>query len=145
MPLLNQLVGVFLVEPAALGLAVRAVRTTHIRTFIPLNAKPAQGIEDLLFGLAAGAQLVGVFNAQDELAAMLAGKHHVEQGDIGRANVGITGGRRRDAGTNNLGHVGVPESGERNEVGHSSKNRVHFPAVHAAGKLPRETGSRAVA
>lgn len=84
----DQLLRVFLVDVAALALAVGTVRTTDVRAFAPVDAQPAQCVEDLLFGLAGRAQLIGVFNAQDELAAVLFGKAVVEQRDVGRADVG---------------------------------------------------------
>jgi hypothetical protein len=44
--------------------------------------------------------LVGILDAQDELAAVLAGEAEVEQRDVGGADVRITGRRRSDTGTN---------------------------------------------
>src|SRR3990167_2332743 len=63
----------------------------------PGNAQPAQGIENLLFGLTGGAQLIGVFDPQDELTAMLLGKAVVEQGDVSSTDVGIPSRRWRNA------------------------------------------------
>jgi hypothetical protein len=93
----HQLLGVLLVDVAALALAIRTVRAADVRAFGPGNAQPAQGIENLLFRLAGGAQLVGVFDPQDELTAVLLGKAVVEQGDVGSADVGIPSRRWRDA------------------------------------------------
>ncbi|GBH11088.1 DNA-binding transcriptional response regulator [Pseudomonas syringae pv. actinidiae] len=97
---LDQLLRVFLVDIAPFALPIRAVWAADVRTFAPFDAQPAQCVENLLFGLAGRAQLIGVFNAQNELAAMLFGKAVVEQRDVGRAYVWVTGGRWRDAGTN---------------------------------------------
>ena len=105
MALADQFIRVFLVDGAAFALPVRAVRATDIRTLVPLDTQPAQGIEDLLFGLAGGTHLIGIFDTQDELAAMLTGEAQVEQGDIGSAYVRVTGRRRRNAGTDG-GHGG---------------------------------------
>ncbi|MOA09469.1 hypothetical protein D3C78_1293010 [compost metagenome] len=96
----DQLVRVLLVDVAALALPVRTVRAADVRALVPLDAQPAQGVVDLLFGLAGRTQLVGILDAQDELTAVLAGEAQVEQGDVGGANVRVAGGRRRDAGTN---------------------------------------------
>ncbi|MNN13631.1 hypothetical protein D3C81_1266690 [compost metagenome] len=96
----DQLLGVLLVDVAALALPVRAMRAADVRTFAPLDTEPAQGVEDLLFGLAGRTQLVGIFNTQDELAAVLLGKAVVEQGDVGGADVGIASRRRRDTRAN---------------------------------------------
>jgi hypothetical protein len=41
--------------------------------------------------------LVGVFNPQNELTAMLLGKAVVEQSDVSGADMGIAGRRWRDA------------------------------------------------
>ncbi|MNZ74188.1 hypothetical protein D3C78_926310 [compost metagenome] len=92
----NQFLGVPGVDLATLALPVRAVRAADVRAFVPFDAEPAQGIEDLLFRLARGAQLVGVFDAQDELTAVLLGKAVVEQGDVGGADMGVAGRRWRD-------------------------------------------------
>ncbi|MNZ87264.1 hypothetical protein D3C78_1061150 [compost metagenome] len=93
---IDQLLGVLGVDLAALALPVRAVRAAHIRAFVPFDAKPAQGVEDLLLRLAGRAQLVGVLDAQDELTAMLLGEAVVEQGDVGGADMGVARGRWRD-------------------------------------------------
>ena len=93
----DQLLAVLLVDITALALAIRAVRAADIRTFAPVDAQPAQGIEDLLFGLSGRTQLIGVLDPQDELTAMLLGKAVVEQSDVGGADVGIPGWRWRDA------------------------------------------------
>src|SRR5262245_34016977 len=109
MPLLDQLVGVLLVYLTTLTLTIRAVRTTDVRALVPFDAEPAQRVEDLLFGLAGRAQLVGVLDAQDELAAVLTSETEVEQRDVGGADVRIAGGGRRDASTNS-GHEGSREN-----------------------------------
>ncbi|MNO91922.1 hypothetical protein D3C76_834820 [compost metagenome] len=96
----DQLLGVLLVDVAALALPVRAMRAADVRTFAPLDTEPAQGVEDLLFGLAGRTQLVGIFDTQDELAAVLLGKAVVEQGDVSGADVGIASRRRRDTRAN---------------------------------------------
>ena len=95
----DQLVRVFLVDLATLALPVRTVRAANVRALVPFDAQPAQGIENLLFGLTSRANLVGVFDAQDELATVLTGEAQVEQRDIGGADMGVAGWRRRDTGT----------------------------------------------
>ncbi len=97
---IDQLLGVPGVDLATLALPVRTVRATDIRAFVPFDAKPAQGVEDLLLRLARGAQLVGVFDTQDELTAVLLGKAVVEQGDVGGADMGVASGRWRDTRAN---------------------------------------------
>ncbi|MNF87276.1 hypothetical protein D3C84_697390 [compost metagenome] len=105
MALLHQLGAVFAVDMPALALPIGAVGAADVRAFAPFDAEPAQGVVDLLFRLAGRAHLVGIFDAQDEFATVLAGKAQVEQGDIGGAYVRIAGGRRRDTGTDG-GHGG---------------------------------------
>ncbi|MNF43332.1 hypothetical protein D3C84_244100 [compost metagenome] len=97
---LHKLLAILLINIAALALTVRTVRAADVRAFAPVDPQPAQGVEDLLFGLAGRTQLVGILDAQDELTAVLAGEAQVEQGDVGGADVRVAGGRRRDAGTN---------------------------------------------
>ncbi len=105
MVLVHQLLGVLLVDLAALALAVGTMRAAHIRALVPLDAQPAQGVEYLLLGLAGGAQLVRILDAQDELATVLTGEAEIEEGDVGGTDVRVTGGRRRDAGADS-GHGG---------------------------------------
>src|SRR5690606_14922544 len=88
----QQLLGVLAIGITALTLPVRGKRAADIRAFIPAQAKPAQRIEYRLLGFRRGALLVGVLDAQDELATVLARKAEVEQGDIGGAYVRVTGG-----------------------------------------------------
>ncbi|MCY1514521.1 hypothetical protein D9M68_490660 [compost metagenome] len=99
MTLVHQLLGILLVDLATLALAIRAVGATDVRALIPFDAEPAQGVIDLLLGLAGRAQLIGVFDPQDELTAVLARETQVEQGDVGGAHVRVASGRRRDTGT----------------------------------------------
>ena len=93
----DQLLAILLIDIATLALPVRAVRAANVRAFAPVDPQPAQGVEDLLFGLAGRTQLVGVFDAQDELTAMLLGKAVVEQCDVSGTYVGVPGRRWRDA------------------------------------------------
>ena len=83
------------VEP--LGLAVGRERAADVRALVPVQPEPAQGVEDLLLGVLAEARAVGVLDAQDELAALLAHEGEVEQRHVGRADVRVAGRRRRDA------------------------------------------------
>src|SRR5690606_15810913 len=106
----DQLVRVLLVDGSPLALPVRTMGPAHVRTLVPFDAQPAQRVEDLLLGLPGGAHLVGVLDAQDELATVLTGEAEIEQGDVGSADVRITGRRRRNTGTNG-GH-GDSRSGE---------------------------------
>jgi len=99
-PVLQQVIGMLAVDLAALALAIRRVRPAHIRAFIPFEPEPAQRFEDRGLGLAGAAHLVGILDAQDELAAVLAREAEVEQGNVGGADMRVAGGRRGDAGAN---------------------------------------------
>ncbi|MCY1413249.1 hypothetical protein D9M71_286760 [compost metagenome] len=100
MPQVYQLLGVLLIDIAPLALPVRAMGSTDIRAFAPFDTQPAQGVEYLLLRFPGRAQLIGIFDAQDELAAVLLGKAIVEQGDVSRADMGVPGGRWRDTSAN---------------------------------------------
>ena len=78
-----------LVCVAALALAVGTAGAAYVWTFVPIQAQPAQGFEDGGFGRGAGAGLVGVFDAQDEAAPVVAGEGVVEEGHVGGADMGI--------------------------------------------------------
>src|SRR5690606_14785844 len=80
--------------------------TADVGALVPRQADPAQGLED--HGLAVGARPgpIGVLDAEDELAAVLARKDVVEQRDVRRAHVGIAGGRRGDANPDWSGRSG---------------------------------------
>ena len=78
----------------ALRLTVRLVRTTHIDAFIPAQAEPVQRINDGLEGLLGVTSGIGVLDAEDELAAGVAGIGPVEQRRADHAHVGRSCGRR---------------------------------------------------
>ena len=80
------------VEP--LGLPVGRVGAAHVGALVPVEPEPAQGVEDLLLAVLAVARPVGVLDAQDELAALLARERQVEQRHVRRADVRVAGGRR---------------------------------------------------
>ncbi len=90
-------VGVLAVDRGALGLAVWAVGAAAVRTLIPGEAEPVEGVEDHLLGGGDEAGAVGVLDAEDELAAALAGEDVVEQADVCGSDVGVAGGRGGDA------------------------------------------------
>jgi len=94
---------VFAVDRGALGLAVGAVGAADVGAFGPGEADPLEGVEDHLLGAGLEAGAVGVFDAQDELAAALGGVEVVQQADVGGADVGIAGGRGGDADADGRG------------------------------------------
>src|SRR5580692_5840638 len=78
---------VLAVDFGALGLAIGAVGTAEVGAFVPGEAEPAEGVEDLLLGGGDEAGAVGVFDAEDEFAGALAGVDEVDEADVGGAYV----------------------------------------------------------
>src|SRR6266571_3757950 len=64
---------------------------------VPIEAEPSEAVEDHFGVLLGGALPVGVFDAQQELAARVAGVQPVEEGGAGAADVEVAGGRRGEA------------------------------------------------
>ena len=93
----EQEVAVLAVDFGAFGLAVGAVGAADVGAFVPGEAEPAEGVEDHLLGGGDEAGAVGVFDAEDELAAALARVDVVDQADVGGADVGVAGGAGSDA------------------------------------------------
>src|ERR1700677_811831 len=89
--------GVLAVDFCALGLAVGTIGAADVGAFVPGEAEPAEGVEDLLFGGGDEAGAVGVFDAEDEFAVALAGKEVVDEADVGGAYVRVAGGGWSDA------------------------------------------------
>src|SRR5271163_3541811 len=87
----------FAVDLRAFRLTVGAVRAADVGAFVPCEAEPAEGVEDLLLGGGNEAGAVGIFNAQHEIATALAGLDVVDEADVRSADVGVTGGVGRDA------------------------------------------------
>ena len=65
----DEQLGIFLIEPAPLGLDVRADRTADIRPLVVRQAAGTHGAVDDVDRALHIAPLIGVLNAQDELAA----------------------------------------------------------------------------
>ena len=95
---LHQQLGVLGVEGAALGLDVGAHGAAHVGTFVPGQAAGAHGIIDDLGGVLHQTALVGVLNAEDELAAGVAGDEVGVQGGAEIAHVHVARGRGGEAG-----------------------------------------------
>ena len=119
----HKLVRRFLVKGTALALPIGPMGSAHLRALIPLKPKPTEGLQNRGFAFRRGARLVRVFNAQEELPPLAASKGHVEQGNVGSANVGIPRGARRNAGTDGHGHSWL---GEISAAHHSAAPRPRF-------------------
>ena len=88
----EQLRGGGLVAGQSLGLAVGGVRPADVGAFVPVEAEPAEALHDAVFRTGDGALLVGVFDAEDECAAVMAGEEPVEEGGAEAADVKLAGG-----------------------------------------------------
>src|SRR5439155_18455271 len=95
----DQLLGVLLIERKTLRLDVRSVRAALARALVPLHAQPSEPVVDRIDGAGHQTVLIGVFDAQDQLPAVLTREEVVVQGgadapDMERAG---GGGRETDA------------------------------------------------
>ena len=87
---------------------VRAVGPTNPGAFIPLEVQPFQSVHNRLGGAGHQPVLVGVFNPQHELAAVMPGKEPVEQGGADIAYVGQPGWAGRKPDPNVFGQIQSP-------------------------------------
>src|SRR5690606_1831697 len=99
-PRRQELLHVFGVNRAAFALPVGAKRPSDVGPLVPVQTQPAQRRKDRLLARTRAAHLVGVFDAQDELAAMLTRKTQVKEGDVRGPDVGITRRGRRNSSSN---------------------------------------------
>src|SRR5690606_14479489 len=84
------------VDLETLRLPVGAMWTTHVGSLVPVETEPAQSRQDRGLRRRGRPLLIGVFDAQDELAAVLASEGVVEQADVGRAHMGVARRARCD-------------------------------------------------
>ena len=99
MSLLDEKVGVFLVQRAALGLHIGAYGAADVGAFVMLQMALGHGLVYNVHCALYETALIGVFNAQDELAARVARYQIGVQRRAQVANVHISGGRRGKTGT----------------------------------------------
>ncbi len=110
-----QPVGIVPVEVQPLRLVIGAIVAAYLWALIPIQAQPAQAGHQVGHGLGVVAGAVGVLDAHDELAAMVAGKEPVKQRRPRRTDVKVAGRAGCDANADLC-------------VGHS-----HPPVVSPAG------------
>ncbi len=80
-------------QVATLGLAIRCVRPTDLRAFVPIEPPTSGGVEDGLVGLFTVALRIGVFDTEHECAAVVSCECPVEQGGAHQTHVrGGSGG-----------------------------------------------------
>jgi len=81
------------------------MRTAHLGSLIPVESEPTQGLEDERLGAGDITLLIGVLDAEDEVAARMARREPREEGGANRAEVQRAGGGRREPGANpRVGH-----------------------------------------
>ena len=83
----EELADIFLIDFLALALAVRAVVAAEADAFVELNAEPAERLQDIFLGTGHEACGVGVLDAEDELAAVLAGEEIVVESSADTTDV----------------------------------------------------------
>ncbi len=130
-----ELIKVGLVDGFAFGLEIGAAGSADFWAFIPLEAEPAEAFEDDLDGLLSVAGFVGVFDAEDEGAAAMAGEEPVEEGGSGAADVQVTGGGGGEANADVRTHKGV--EGAKGLGGRARENRAGVQGVGEIQWSPR--------
>ncbi len=130
--LLQQLAGGALVVLQTLRLEVGAVGAADLGAFVPVEAEPAEPFEDGIEGAGHEAGLVGVFDAQDELSALMTGEEPVEEGGADVADVGHAGraGSETDANSHLLSQV-TGGNAHPAEGGHQRHRRQGDRREHA--------------
>ena len=98
--LAQQPLGLLAIELETIALTIGGMRTTDVRTFIPIEAKPLQVFEKLALKALLAALDVRVLDAQDHDATLLPREEPVEQRGAGVTNVQMSGWRRGESNTN---------------------------------------------
>ena len=117
----DQFLRVGQVEVAPLRLDVGAVLAAHVRAFVVGKAGGGQRGVDLLHRAGNFALLVGVLDAQDELAAVAAGEQIGVKRRAQAAQVQITGRAGREAGADFHGGKTPLRSDGQNGEAHSAR------------------------
>jgi hypothetical protein len=90
-PLSSQALGGLTIYLQALRLKIGTIFTTYLRPLIPIQAQPAQTVKDSLQRVFNFPGDIGILNADNETAPVVAGKEPVKQGSPDIAHMGITG------------------------------------------------------
>src|SRR5690606_39840540 len=107
----------------------------HLGPLVPVEAQPAQAVENGCEGLLGGALGVGVLNAEDEGAAVVAGKEPVEERRASPTHVQVAGGTGRKTGPNLCQARSSPQTRWRpHEV--PCRARTGYGAATAGGHGP---------
>src|SRR5262249_29229214 len=95
--LLDEPLGIGAVGSHLVGLAVRRERTAHVGAFVPIQAQPFQVFKELRLVAGFAALNVGVFDPENESAALLPREQPIEQRRAHVADVQLARGRRSKA------------------------------------------------
>ncbi|MBA7636860.1 hypothetical protein ES703_44488 [subsurface metagenome] len=88
--LIEQFLYVFIIDVPPLRLQIRPVRPAHFRALVPLDAKPAQVLHNLLHSGRSVSFLVRILNAKYKCSAHTLSKKPVKKSGSGPADVKIT-------------------------------------------------------
>ena len=97
-------------QTARVGLVPREVRALKHDLLVPDEPEPLEPLEDRPRAFLGAARLVGVLDAQEELAAVFLGEEPVEERRSRAADVEVAGGGRGEAETMAYGEFISPES-----------------------------------
>ena len=90
----DELLGIFLIGGLFVALAIRRVgRARDVRPLVPIETEPLDILKQLILVALFAALDIRVFDAKNELAALLARIEPVEKSCAGVADVNLTGGR----------------------------------------------------
>ncbi len=84
---IEELICIFAIDVATLALLIGTVGTTFTDSFIKLNAEPIKTLHDVFFSTGHKPTAVGVLDAENHVASMLAGEEIVEKRSADTSNV----------------------------------------------------------
>ena len=88
----QELLHIFLIDIAALTLAIRAILTTEADTLVELDAEPTERLDDIILRSGHETAGVGILNTEHEVASVLTGKQIIIQRSTHSSNVQSTRG-----------------------------------------------------
>ncbi len=97
MAICDKLFRVLAVDRFAFALAIGAYRATGLRAFIRHQAAPPEAVHDVCFRTGHESGLIGVFDAEDEVTAVLAGEEIIIEDSTYATQVESARGTGREA------------------------------------------------
>ena len=91
LPVVEKLLNILLIYIATLALAIRPMIAAEAHALVELDAEPLERLDDVFLCSRHEAARVGVFNAEDEVAAMLTGKEVVVERGTNTADMKRSG------------------------------------------------------